>query len=280
MDKRSRRSWAALGGSVVASLLVVVPGAGCAGRIDLGSIPDRDAGLNPDALSPSLADATNGNSEPAPTDGVFTSNGDASAPGPEIQSDATVGPNTQSDATSAPTMMDSPAPTLDPVAPGLAGFGFVVNDVVQHPMACPSDNWEFSASTTPSANCGFPPPCGADVTSVYLVNTGQFPVAYIAAAEWNYGAYVPGVATGDSYQLVGVLDPGARVDIMNVYDHGITTALLGSSAPFSAPDAGKYESDEGSIPWPAGVAGSQGSATMWLAEVEVRPSCSVAAKVW
>jgi hypothetical protein len=81
-------------------------------------------------------------------------------------------------------------------------------------------------------------------------------------------------------RLVGVLDVGAQVDISSVYYPGGITALLGSSAPFSSPDAGKYLSDEGSIPWPAGVAGSQGSSTMWLAEIEVRDSCGIATTVW
>jgi hypothetical protein len=245
-------------------VLILVQGPGCSGRIDLGPISDgnpgpSDASFYGSDTSPSQ-DGSNGNSTlPPPDEDV--------APPPDSQADASI------------AMTDGPAFKFDPVAPGLAGFGFLVNDVVQRPMACPSDNWEFSASTTPSSSCGIPPPCDAGVNDVYLVNTGQSPLAYIAAGLWNGTGYVPGVATGDPYQLVGVLDAGARVDITSVYDGG-TVALLGSSAPFSSPDAGKYESDEGSIPWPAGVAGSEGSATMWLAQIEVRPSCGVANKVW
>jgi hypothetical protein len=149
-------------------------------------------------------------------------------------------------------------------------------------MVCASDNWEFSTSGMPGANCGSLSPtftCDSGVRSVYLVNTGQFPVAFIASGLWTGTGYVPGVATGATYEMVGVIAPGAQVDIASVYDSGLT-ALLGSSAPFSSPDAGKYASDEGSIPWPAGVAGSEGASTMWLAEIEVRDSCGIANKLW
>ena len=61
---------------------------------------------------------------------------------------------------------------------------------------------------------------------------------------------------------------------------GGTVALLGSPAPFSAPDAGQNASDEESIPWPADVRGSEGSCTMFVAEIEVQPSCTAADKVW
>jgi hypothetical protein len=55
----------------------------------------------------------------------------------------------------------------------------VVDNVVQHPMACPSDYWEFAP---------------VDATSVVLINTSQVPVAYTAASSWNIAAhYVPGV---------------------------------------------------------------------------------------
>ena len=76
-----------------------------------------------------------------------------------------------------------------------------------------------------------------------------------------------------------MLDPGASVDITSVYLGG-TVALLGSSAPFSSPDAGKYVNDEGSIPWPAGVAGSEGATTMWLAQIQVSDSCRLPSKLW
>jgi hypothetical protein len=55
----------------------------------------------------------------------------------------------------------------------------------------------------------------------------------------------------DPNELTGVLGPGEHIDIASAYVGGIT-AMLGSSAPFSGP--GKYENDEGVIPWPGGVA--------------------------
>jgi hypothetical protein len=123
------------------------------------------------------------------------------------------------------------------------------------------------------------PPCPGE-RSARLVNTGQVPLAYFAANLWSVGShYVPGVLTGDPNQLAGVLDPSGQVDITSVYTGGIA-ALLGSSRPFSSPDAGKYASDEGMIPWPAGVSGSNGAAQMWLAEVEVRTACGTADQVW
>ena len=162
---------------------------------------------------------------------------------------------------------------------GLAGFAFVVNGIVQRPMTCPSDNWEF----LPPPNGVGPAGCGAPcpgVTSVVIVNTGQVPMAYIAAVEWNAMGYVPGVLTGEPDQIAGVLDPGGQVDITSVYDGGIVTAVLGSADPFSSPDAGKYASDEGTIPWPAGVAGSGGATQMHVAEIEVLSSCNIADVVW
>lgn len=173
-------------------------------------------------------------------------------------------------------------PVIIDVAPppqGLAGFAFVVNGVVQTPMSCPSDNWEFSPA--PNGTCGFvttPPFACPGITSVVLVNTGQVPMAYIAAALWSGQGYVPGVLTGDPYQLAGVLDPGGQVDITSVYNGG-TVAALGSSEPFSFLDA-NYAGDEGTIPWPGGVSGSEGATQMQLAEVEVRGSCTKAPVVW
>jgi hypothetical protein len=241
-------------------------------------IPDRDANVVTVDAQPALTssnDAANG-SVTHNTNGTFTQSSDAESVIVQDLTDGSVAPSVESDANSSPTT------TFDPAPPGLAGFAFVIEGVAQHPMSCPSDNWEFSAATA-NPQCGYPPPCPS-LDSVYLINTGHFPVAYIASGLWMSQAYVPGVATGDPYQLVGVLDPGGKVDITSVYDGGYTdqgvVALLGSSAPFSSPDAGKYLSDEGSIPWPAGVAGSEGSSTMWLAEIEVKASCGIASKEW
>jgi hypothetical protein len=162
---------------------------------------------------------------------------------------------------------------------GLAGFALLVNGVVQQPQTCPSDNWEF----LPPPNGDGPSQCGRPcdgIRSVVLVNAGQVALAYVAALEWDTTGYVPGVSTGDSGQMAGVLEPGNQVDITSVYDAGIVTAVVGSSEPFSFLDAGKYASDEGTIPWPAGVPGSGGATQMHVAEIEVRASCGIARVVW
>jgi hypothetical protein len=114
---------------------------------------------------------------------------------------------------------------------------------------------------------------------VLLVNTGSAPIAYIAFSLYVLNAqYVPGVPTGDPDQLAGVLQPGDQVDTTSVFASGVV-AVLGSSAPFSPADA-SYAGDEGTIPWPAGVPGSNGSAQMWIAEVEQVGGCTVSAHVW
>ena len=178
--------------------------------------------------------------------------------------------------------LDAALASLDAALPGLAGFGFIVNDVVQYPMACPSEDWEFPWPPGEGMPTPFPPPAG--IKSVLIVNTGTLPMPYLAQSGWNLGThYVPGVLPGGSDQLAGVLDPGAVVDITSVYVSG-AVAILGSAEPFSEPDAGKYVSDEGTIPWPAGVPGSGGAATMYIAEIEVPSSppssCTAAFQAW
>ena len=164
---------------------------------------------------------------------------------------------------------------------GLARFTFIVNGVGQLPLTCPSANWEFPPPPD-TATPGFPdgalseyvcasPHMCPGITSVVIENTGQVSVAYIAQSTWNLpNHYEPGVPTGEPDQLVGVLAPGARVDITSVFV-GEITALLGSSEPFSPP--GKNVSDEGTIPWPAGVAGSGGAQFMSLAEINMYTAC-------
>jgi hypothetical protein len=96
-------------------------------------------------------------------------------------------------------------------------------------------------------------------------------MAYVAQSTWSLpGHYEPGVPTGEPNQLVGVLDPGGTLDITSVFEGGIT-ALLGSANPFSAP--GKDVVDEGTIPWPAGVAGSGGAEFMSVAEINAYYRC-------
>jgi hypothetical protein len=115
----------------------------------------------------------------------------------------------------------------------------------------------------------------------FLVNTGQYPVAYTAQTSWVSGGsgQPPGVQFGNMGELSGVLNPGDKVDITSVYVGGIT-AVLGSSHPFVAPDAGKYVADSGMIPWPAGVAGSGGASEMYVAEIEIVDSCRNPVVAW
>jgi hypothetical protein len=185
---------------------------------------------------------------------------------------------------------DDASYTLRAAPPGLAGFGLVINGVVQTPMNCPSDNWEFPLPPgegqpgPPGEGQQFPnaPPPG--IKSAVLVNTSTLAMAYIVQPGWGLGIpYPPGVATGNSHQLAGVLSPGAQLDIASVYLGGIV-AIVGSAEPFSSPDAGKYIGDEGTIPWPGGVAGSGGATIMHVAQIDVPlsppSSCTAVPQCW
>jgi hypothetical protein len=171
---------------------------------------------------------------------------------------------------------DAPA-----AAAGLAGFAFVVNDVVLTPMACAHAAWQYPlASGETSSPPDHPPTKG--VKSAYIVNTGTLPLAYVAQSLWSAGQQ-PGVLTGSTYQLAGVLMPGTQVDITPVYVGGYT-AIVGSSEPFSSLDSGHPVGDEGSILWPPGVTGSGGASLMYVAQIEVPfspPShCNVEESFW
>jgi hypothetical protein len=236
-----------------ASVFIVLQGAACVGRLDVGRVGDSADG----GLTESVDAGGNGN------------NGDVG--------DGDVGDG-QAD---AGLVVSGPPPDNDAAVeyapPGRAGFALLVNGVLQLPMSCPSDNWEFPPTTGTTAalpvlaaTCPAAGMCPG-VTSVQLMNSSAIPMAYIAAGTWSVpGHYEPGLPTGAPDQLYGVLDPGESVDITSVYDGGIT-ALLGSADPFSAP--GKDVSDEGTIPWPAGVRGSGGAQEMSLAEVNVYGAC-------
>lgn len=205
---------------------------------------------------------------------------DASAPIP----DATVGDGSSS--SGGGNLLDA---TFDVTPPptGQAGFAFVVNGAVLTPMSCPAYNWEFPAPASfyqgieagpppPYAVCGQQTPPCPGTTSALIINTGQVPLAYTAEPMWS-GTYPPGVQFGDPMELSGVLNPGDRVDIAPVWIGGIT-AVLGASEPFS--DMSHYVSDEGTIPWPAGVAGSNGATTMNVAEINLVNSCHMPAIYW
>ena len=54
--------------------------------------------------------------------------------------------------------------------------------------------------------------------SVILKNDGPVPLAYIARPVWNeFPPNIPGLPSGGGAQLVGVLDPGAQVDISSTF---------------------------------------------------------------
>jgi hypothetical protein len=181
-----------------------------------------------------------------------------------------------------------------PAPKGLAAFAFVVNGVEQTPLACPAESWEYpppTAQTAPLGPSDGTPgldticnggraPCPGLRT--LLINTGQYAVAYTAQTIWQVAGGAgqpPGVPFGNMGELSGVLNPGDEVDITSVYVGGIT-AVLGSSRPFVDPDAGKYVADGAMIPWPAGVAGSDGASQMYVAEIEIVDSCRTPSVVW
>jgi len=177
------------------------------------------------------------------------------------------------------TLLDASFDVTPPPA-GLAGFAFVVNGAVQTPMNCPAEDWEFPLPQGQTdIYCGGArmPPCPG-VNSALIVNTGDVPLAYTAQPLWNGDGYAPGVDFGDTGELAGVLSPGGQVDITAAYLGGII-AVLGSAAPFSN-DPNKYVADEGTIPWPAGVAGSGGATQMNVAQIELVTSCNKPNPVW
>ena len=118
------------------------------------------------------------------------------------------------------------------------------------------------------------PPCPG-LTSVLIVNTGSFPIAYTAQPLWETG-YPPGVPMADPNELTGVL--GARGThrhrfclCWRNYRHARQQrAVLGS---------GQYENDEGVIPWPGGVA-SGGASQMFVAQIDVVGACEKLNGIW
>jgi hypothetical protein len=121
--------------------------------------------------------------------------------------------------------------------------------------------------------------------AVHLRNTGSVPLAYTAENPFYSGAvYSPGVPTGTPGELIGVLAPGASVDLTSavVWNGcgGQMIALVGASKPFSVYDGGYAASDEATIPWPKGVAGSTGATTMYVAQVEDTCTCVPVMPLW
>ncbi len=228
------------------------------------------------------------------TPGGPSSGSPGGSPGTSGSSGSSDGEVADSSTTTGPTLpLDGSDFDVQPAPAGLAGFAFVVNGVEQTPMSCPAEDWEYAPpaaqkaiwaadSSIPDIVCddSYQPPCHG--MSVFLANTGQFPVAYTAQYSWSVGSNSgepPGVPFGNQGELSGVLNPGDKVDITSAYLGGIV-AVLGSSQPFADPDAGKYVADGATIPWPTGVAGSGGATQMYVAEIEVRDSCGSPTVVW
>jgi hypothetical protein len=227
-----------------------------------GNSTDRAGTIAPDASS----DAGAARSGAGSSDASVSSSPDAGA---SSSTDASASRSMDAGASSSMDagVSDSGSPS------SLAPFEFVVDGVVQTPMACPYDHWEFRSAcvddaSAPNTVCG---------DSTMLVNTGDVPLAYLAQALWTFAVhYEPGVASAPS-QLVGVLAPGAQVDLSSVYAGGIV-ALVGRRRPFSDATA----EDEGAIAWPPGVE-SGGATEMYVAEITVpswSPGCTTVTQAW
>jgi hypothetical protein len=169
--------------------------------------------------------------------------------------------------------------TAPPPPSGQAGVALIVDGVLQKPLDCPVEGFEFwpvNAYGQPiCAPTTFTCPPG---TFVVLENSSAFPIAYAAQPFWTAPAPPPGVMTGESTRESGFLQPGEEVDISQVFNAG-TVALVGSVQPFADLDA-RYLSDVGSVPWPGGVPGSGGASQMQIAEIEIHPVCATPARVW
>jgi hypothetical protein len=164
--------------------------------------------------------------------------------------------------------LDSALP--DSSASPVETFELIYGTKVESPLSCPSEHWEF--------------PLPSSSAAVYLRNTGSVPLAYTAESPFYTGAiYSPGVPTGTPGELVGILAPGASVNLTSTVvksSDGWIIALVGASKPFSVYDGGYAASDETTIPWPKGVPDSAGATTMYVAQVESAPSCTPVAPVW
>jgi hypothetical protein len=86
--------------------------------------------------------------------------------------------------------------------------------------------------------------------------------------------YTPGVPTSQTNEEVGVLAPGATVNVTHMSVGGDTIALVGAAKPFSIYDSGFAPADEWTTPWPSGVDGADGTTTMYVADVEWDSDCS------
>ena len=174
------------------------------------------------------------------------------------------------DASSPPPAKDAAGPTdlvdaalPDSSASQIETFEVISNGSLQEPLSCPTSHWEFGITGT-----------------ITLRNTGGVPLAYIAEGMgWELGVqYTPGVPTSESGEQVGVLAPGAALTLDVTQPNNDLVVVIGASKPFSISDAGYAPADEWTIPWPQGVSGSGGSATMFVAEIEGSSACSPVAR--
>jgi hypothetical protein len=128
----------------------------------------------------------------SPTDPIAAcrSSGSVTGGNPTAAADASFGVTSVdsgdflADAEAGSSDLDAKLPALDgalasliAAPPGLAGFAFIVNDVVQHPLACAGVDWEFPPypGTSTSGAVGCMPDDGGlcpGIESVVLVNTG------------------------------------------------------------------------------------------------------------
>jgi hypothetical protein len=150
-------------------------------------------------------------------------------------------------------------------------FEFIKGGVVQDPMSCPGIHWEYSGVV------------GESAPDVYIRNTGSVPLVYTAAPVWDVGIgdpYIPGLVdpTAPKPQDIGVLAPGASVNITSFYEGGYV-ALLGASKPFSLNDGGYAPWGEGTIAWPSGIPDSADAGTMYVAQIYVG-SCGPDTELW
>ena len=157
------------------------------------------------------------------------------------------------------SVFDGPLP--DASNSPVASFEVIYNGAVVAPLSCPTSNWEFALPST---------------GSVTLRNTGGVSLAYIAEPTGYIGGvtYTPGVPTSQSNEEVGVLAPGATVNVTHMSVGGDTIALVGAEKPFSIYDSGFAPADEWTTPWPNGVGAGGGATTMYVADVEWDSDCS------
>jgi hypothetical protein len=262
----------------LASIIATV--VACGGAVSTYS-PQDGGTLDPDGASGAVSGNTDGSGNDGSGSGSGAASGGSSGSSSSgVSADSGTGVPSGEDAAIADGTVQDATFELPPAPRGLAGFTFVVNGAVQTPLMCPSDNWEFPTPSGQGTLSGQYPPIPG-INSVVIVNTGTLPMPYLAQSLWNPGSAnaVPGRLTGISYQLAGVLEPGAQVDITSVYEGGIV-AILGSAQPLSNPDAGRFVGDEGQMPWPPGVQGGGGATIMYVAEIEVVTGCMVANRVF